>query len=373
MVAGGVALARGDDGRIVLVDGALPGETVRVAVDVDHADHRRARAVEVLDASPARREPPCAFARAGCGGCGWQHIELDAQRAFKRDIVVDALRRIAKIDSPPLRPDIPLPASGYRTTVRVLVTPDGRPAFRRARSHDPIAIDTCLVAHPLVDDVLSHAWFRGAAEATVRAGARTGERCAYTDVGVDAVLPDGVAYGPKAQIHEEIDGVRLRVSARAFFQARPDGAEALARLVREAVGPERTVADLYAGIGLFASTIARPRHVIAVERDRFAVADARHNLKDRAARVMELAVERWRPEPVDVVIADPSRAGLGKGGVGTVLRCKADRIVLVSCDAAALARDAALLEAGGYALRSVTPVDMFPHTPHVECVSVFDG
>jgi 23S rRNA (uracil1939-C5)-methyltransferase len=373
MVAGGLALAREIDGRIVLVEGALPGETVQVQLESDQADHARARVTEVLDPSPARVAPPCEYARAGCGGCGWQHIDPAAQRDYKRDIIIDALRRIARVEHPPLRPTVELPATGYRTTVRVLVTADGRPAFRRAHSHDPIEIDTCLVAHPLIDEVLQTARFPGAGEATVRAGARTGERCAFTDVGVTAELPRDVDYGLKARVHEEILGTRLRVSARSFFQARPDGADALAQLVRDAVGPDRVVADLYAGVGLFGATIESPKYIIAVERDRFAVADARHNLNDRNGRVFELAVEKWKPQAVDVVVADPSRAGLGKPGAKTALACKADRIVLVSCDAAALARDTALLEARGYELRSVTPVDLFPHTPHVECVSVFDG
>jgi 23S rRNA (uracil1939-C5)-methyltransferase len=372
MVAGGLALARGADGRVVLVDGAVPGERVRIAVTAERSDHQRAKVVEVLDASPQRVEPPCPFARAGCGGCGWQHVAVDTQRTYKRDIIVDALHRIARIDDPPLRPTVELANEGYRTTVRVLAV-DGRAAFRKHASHDPVVVDSCMVAHPLVDDVLKHGRFGDAREVVVRAGARTGERCVYTDP-ADAhidVAAD-VRRGPKAHVHEIVNGVRLRVGARSFFQARPDGADALARLVRDAVGPHRVVADLYAGVGLFAATVDRPARVIAVEHDRFAVGDARHNLHERAAHVLELDVARWRPERVDVVVADPSRTGLGKPGAKTVLATHAERVVLVSCDAATLARDIAMLEHGGYRLRSMTPVDLFPHTPHIECVSVLE-
>src|SRR3954453_9025037 len=141
MVAGGVAHAKGDDGRVVLVEGALPDETVRVEITSDPSDHMRARVTEVIDASPHRITPPCEFARAGCGGCTWQHIAPAAQPAFKVDIVRDALRRIGKIESPPIRPSLTLPPTGYRTTVRALVS-DGRAAYRRHQSHDPIAFDT---------------------------------------------------------------------------------------------------------------------------------------------------------------------------------------------------------------------------------------
>src|SRR4051812_12716221 len=372
LVAGGDALARADDGRVVLVDGALPNEHVRVAITADRPDHQRARVVEVLEPSADRIDPPCAHAREGCGGCGWQHIEIDAQRAYKRDIITDALRRIAHIEAGPLHDTIELPSTGYRTTVRALVV-DGRAAFRRHHAHDPVRIDSCLVAHPLVDDVLRHGRFHNAREITVRAGARTGERCLWTDP-KDATIDVAadVQTGAKAAVHELVDGVRLRIGARSFFQSRVDGAETLAGLVRDAVGPDHVVADLYSGVGLFAALIDHPRRVLAVERDRHAVADARHNLQAVPARVVRGDVGRWRPERVDVVIADPSRAGLGRAGARTVIGTGAERVVLVSCDAAAFARDVALLRDGGYELRAITPVDLFPHTPHIECVTVLD-
>ncbi len=95
-------------------------------------------------------------------------------------------------------------------------------------------------------------------------------------------------------------------------------------------------------------------------------------MRARSARVVRADVAKWRPERVDVVIADPSRAGLGRDGVRTVVGCEPERIVLVSCDAAALARDTRLLREGGYDPVSITPIDLFPHTPQVESVTVFE-
>ncbi len=371
MVAGGLGLARAGDGRVTLVEGALPGERVRVEIDADRADHLRAHVAEVLEPSPARVAPPCPYVREGCGGCGWQHIDVEAQRSFKRDIIVDALTRIARVVDPPVSDTVALPANGYRTTVRALVV-GGRAAFRRVHSHEPVVIGTCMVAHPLVDDVLRNGRFGTAREVVVRAGANTGDRCVLADPDPEAELdvPSDVR---RDHFHEVIDGVRLRVSARAFFQTRADGAAALTRAVRTAVGPARRVADLYCGVGLFAATVDTPEHVTAVERDRHAVADARHNLRALGAEVVRADVGKWRPrEQHDVVVADPSRAGLGRHGTRTVLACGADRIVLVSCDAAALARDVALLADAAFSVVSITPVDLFPHTPHVECVTVLE-
>jgi 23S rRNA (uracil1939-C5)-methyltransferase len=372
MVAGGLALARADDGRVTLVDGALPEERVRVDVTVDRSDHMRARVVEVLDASPARLEPPCVHAREGCGGCGWQHITIDAQRVFKRDIIRDALRRIAHIDEPPLGETVSLPAEGYRNTVRALVV-DDRPALRRHHAHDPVPIEHCLVAHPLVDDVLAAGRFAGAREVVVRAGTGTGERCAQADpLNSPIAVPDGVRTGRDAFVHELVDRKLLKVSARSFFQTRTDGAEVLVRLVRDATGTSAVVADLYCGVGLFAACLENPQRVVAVERNRTALRDAAANLRGIPAQIVRADVTAWRGHRVDVVIADPSRAGLGRDGVRCVLRCEPGRVVLVSCDAAALARDIRLLYDGGYDLVSITPVDLFPHTPHIECVTVLE-
>jgi 23S rRNA (uracil1939-C5)-methyltransferase len=371
VVAGGDALARAEDGRVVFVEEALPDETLSVEVVAARRDHLRARVVEIVTPSAARVEPPCLHHREGCGGCPWQHVDAAAQPVLKQTIVEDALRRIAHIEDVSIA-TITLPTTGYRTTVRALVV-DGRPAFRRRHAHDPIPIEHCLVAHPLVDEVLADGHFGTAQEIVVRAGVATGERLVLADpVKARLRLPDDVRTGARAQIHEIVEGRTFRISARSFFQSRPDGAAALARVVRDAVGPQRAVADLYSGVGLLGALLDQPAKVIAVEGSRSAAADARANLAHLPASVVHGDVRRWRPEPVDVVIADPGRSGLQRAGVKVVSRSVPERVVLVSCDAAALARDARLLGDDGYALRDVTMLDMFGHTPHVECVSVFE-
>jgi 23S rRNA (uracil1939-C5)-methyltransferase len=372
IVAGGDALARADDGRVALIDGALPGERVRIEVTADKADMLRGRVVEILEASPARVEPPCVHARAGCGGCGWQHVATETQPQLKLDIIRDALNRIAHISEPPLGEPVLLPSEGFRTTVRALVV-DGKPAFRKHQSHDPVMIDSCLVAHPAIDELLREGKFGRATEVTLRVGAGTGERAALAEPAEIVMdLPPDVMRGKNAMVHEVIDGFTMRVSINSFFQSRTDGAAALARLVREATGPDRVIADLYCGVGLFAVTADRPKRVVAVERGRSAVADAKHNLKRRDARIVRSDVGKWLGNKVDVVVADPSRAGLGRDGARAVLACDPERVVLVSCDAAALARDVGLLVGADFNLTSVTLVDLFAHTPHVECVTVLD-
>lgn len=372
MVAGGDALARADDGRVALIDGALPGERVVIEVTASKADLIRGRVTEILEASDARVVPPCVHAREGCGGCGWQHIAVDTQPKLKLDIIRDALTRIARMPDAPLAEPVLLPSEGFRTTVRALVV-DGKPAFRRHQSHDPVMIDSCLVAHPAIDELLRDGNFGRATEVTLRVGVGSGERAALAEPAETILdLPPDVMRGKNAHVHEVIDGHTMRVSINSFFQSRTDGAATLARLVREATGPDKVIADLYCGVGLFAVTADRPKRVVAVERGRAAVADAKHNLKGRDARIVRSDVGKWKGNKVDVVVADPSRAGLGRDGARSVLACDPDRVVLVSCDAAALARDVALLVSAEFKLASVTLVDLFPHTPHVECVTILD-
>lgn len=383
---GGDGVAREPSGRVVFVEGALPGEVVTAALVAERRDHARATVVDVVAAAPERVSPPCPFVAAGCGGCGWQHVAPATQRTSKAAMVADALRRLGRQPDPVVVAGPELPAEGHRTTLRGVADAGGRFALRRRHSHDLVAVPGCLVAHPLVAEVVAEGRFPPGAEVTVRAGARTGERLVVVDGEVDpseVVVPPGarvvtgaeLAAGRRAWLHEEVAGVRLRVSARSFFQAGPAGAEALVAAVGRAAGdPGEGVrlADLYGGVGLFAATVGRRCRVELVEASASSVADARVNLRGLDARVVRSDVARWRPRRRDVVVADPPRAGLGRAGVAAVAATRAPRVVLVSCDAGALGRDVRLLGEAGYRLVESRVLDLFPHTPHVEVVSRLD-
>jgi 23S rRNA (uracil1939-C5)-methyltransferase len=379
---GGAAIARGGDGRVVFVRGALPDEVVTVEIREVKRDFAIADVAAVIESSPWRIAPPCPFVAAGCGGCDWQHMALDGQRALKQRIVADALTRVARLDEHPHIGFVALPGTAYRTTVRGLVL-DRRFALRRRASHDPIGVASCLVAHPLLDELIRGGDFGRAREVTLRCGVHTGERLVIgtphaqgIDVGDDVTVvgADRLRRGATACFHEEVAGVRFRVSARSFFQARADGAAALVASVSDEladVDAHGAAVDLYAGVGLFAATaLARWPQVVAVEHSAAAVADCRVNAPQ--AHVVRSDVDRWRPDDAQVVVADPSRDGLGRGGAERVAATGAERVVLVSCDPAAFGRDAALLGTHGYDLRSLRIVDLFPQTSHIEIVSRFD-
>ena len=374
MAAGGDAIAHLADGRVVFVDGALPGERVRVAVTTTKKDFAKGSVAEVLDASPSRVAPPCPALAAGCGGCQWQHVAPEAQVGLKTAIVEEALRRTGRLEAPEVREGGAVPAWAYRSTVRFAVAPDGRVGFRAGSSRRVVPVDGCPVAHPAIDAMVPGLRVRGAEEVTVRVSAATGECTVLPSDPRARVqgLPGGVAVGPEAVLHETVAGVSLRVSAASFFQSGPAAAELLVRTVREAAGDalgHGASLDAYGGIGLFAATLPLADATI-VESSRSACADARVNVP--AAEVVCSGFEDWSPHPVHLAVVDPARAGLGARGVEALVAAAPARVVLVSCDPVSLARDAALLTARGYGHRGSTVLDLFPNTPHVEVVTVFE-
>ncbi|MGB6059910.1 MAG: TRAM domain-containing protein [Microthrixaceae bacterium] len=384
MVPGGLGLAHESDGRVVLIDGALPGDTVKVEVTESKARLLRARVTEVLLASPERIIERCPEVALGCGGCDLQHASLSTQQSLKVAMVSDALRRIGRVEGIPIRVGRQLPGWDFRTTLRCGVGDgsDGRLGFRRHHSNQIHVVDTCLVAHPLVAEIVENGRFPAADEVTIRVGANTGERLVVVSPNAkDAVVPEGVtvigtdvlADGGEASYHEIVAGRRFRISANSFFQTRVDGAEALVDAVGRALAPildaGGRLVDLYGGVGLFTGALAA-RDGVLVERSRSSAADARVNLEEFGTEVIGLAVERWRPSHFDAVVVDPARSGLGKEAAAAVVATGAERVALVSCDPASLARDVGLLVAGGYQVMGVEIIDMFPQTHHIEAVTV---
>ncbi len=364
MVAGGDALARDKSGRVVFVRGALPGERVAVRVVEEKKDFSRAEVVEVLEASPWRQEAPCPMVAAGCGGCSWQHISPEGQVHFKLDIVKDALRRTGRLSDPIVVAGPALATSGYRTSVRLGVDASGRLGYRRAKSHEVLAVDHCMVAHPGLGDLVADYRVPHGHDVEIRIGVATGERT----VMVDGVLDPDFS----SVLHEAVAGHHFRVSAESFFQTRTDGAEQLTNLVR-AAGPSPVdhLVDAYGGVGLFAATSDSGSRLTLIESSASSCRDAETNLHGRVATVVEQRVERWKPVQADRVVADPARRGLGSEGVAAVAATGTSELILVSCDPVSLARDAYDLSKLGFVHDGSTTADLFPHTSHVEVVTRF--
>lgn len=407
IAVGGDAIGRTEEGKVVFVDGGLPEELLLVELHDDRKDFARGHVLEVFEPSVSRRAPTCRHVQEGCGGCGWQHVDDDAQSSLKVAMVVDALRRTGRIGDAEGRV-IRAPAlamRGHRTSVRVAVT-EGAAGFRAAGSRRVVPVTSCEVAHPVIERVISEGRFGNAIEVAIRYGVASSQLLVVVEPTTrGVVLPDLRELVPGIDVvmvgtgelkrkqrsgadpvddhaffEETIDGASFVVSADSFFQTRPDGAEALVTLVGSALGDHDDILlDLYGGVGLFAATVCRRfRTVVSVESSESASNDAVVNLAahDDAYVVCE-DVDSWRP-PNELfesrrvcVVADPSRRGLGRRAVQTIARTKAVVVVLVSCDAGSLGRDARLLVEAGYELSGSVVLDLFPQTPHVEVISRF--
>jgi 23S rRNA (uracil1939-C5)-methyltransferase len=369
LVAGGLGLGRLPDGRVALVEAALPGDRVEIEVTEDRRDMVRARVARVVTASVDRVPEPCPHLHEGCGGCDLMHAAVGAQGPLKRSIVVDALRRIGRIDDPPVAVEVrSVPAEGYRTSLRVGVDGEGRLGLHRRRSSEVVATPGCLVAHPCVRGSLASERQEPGAEVLLRASSLGGSTLV------------GDAANPRGAVVEEVHGRGFRVSAGSFFQSGPAAASLLVDVVDELLGahlPDGAhLADLYAGVGVLGACLvdrhARVR-LTAVESHPAAVADLRRNLHDvPASEVVAVDVSAWvAGGPVTAAIADPARPGLGRSATAAIGRAGPEHLALVSCDPASLGRDVGLLRAQGYELGVVHVLDLFPHTSHVEAVSAW--
>jgi 23S rRNA (uracil1939-C5)-methyltransferase len=427
---GGNGVAR-LNGFVVFVRRGLPGDTVRARVTKVKRNHAEALALEVLEPGANRVVAPCRHYPA-CGGCRFQDLAYEAQIAAKEEQVREALRRIGGITEPPLGPILPAEqVFHYRNKLEYSFAPGPVVGFHRAGRWDEVLdIEQCWLTTEL-GNALREAvreWARDhklepydqkeqrgfLRHLVVREGRNTGQALAqlvtapgelrFGDDLVDRLrgfpevrsvhwsvndspaevtnLPTTLLWGDEA-IEEELVGLRFRVRPNAFLQTNTAMAERLYELAREYAGLSggETVYDLYCGIGTIGLTMAaRALTVWGVEASEESVACALENAElNGVANAAFFAGEvgrsldelRERAGDPDVVVVDPPRAGLSGKALRRLGRLQAPRIVYVSCNPTTLAGNVKELARDfGYELVRARPVDMFPHTPHVETVAL---
>jgi tRNA/tmRNA/rRNA uracil-C5-methylase (TrmA/RlmC/RlmD family) len=426
VVDGGSGLARLQTGEIVLVEGVLQGESV----DLDLSKLLRRKGVAragtdavltITDVSDGRVTPACEYIAAGCGGCDAMYASTDEQHRAKRTIVVESLSRIAKLGADEAEQIVSsvvstVDADSYRTTLRLHRDHDGRAGFHQQASNDVVPVGSCLVGDRAFDDIIVglNKLHPSIADVTIRTSADTGQSLVVLTSNWRANDPHEVAklcsfFPAKTNIvlsgsrttrtlqgqpfiSERVGTRRFRVSGPSFFQSGPQAAKLLADAVVAAVADGLRlaaisttksihVADLYAGVGLLGAALVddpslRVGELSVVEQSRSSVGDARFNLADLDAGVSiyEGDVGDFGRDdfesPVDVVVADPARVGLGTRGVEAIVSIDPSVVVLVGCEPAAFARDVAGLCEHGFSLASVQVLDLFAQTWHVESVAL---
>jgi 23S rRNA (uracil1939-C5)-methyltransferase len=424
---GGNGVAR-RDGYVVFVAGGVPGDRVRAVVGKAKRAYAEARAVDVIEPSPDRIP-----ATADHPGAPWQVLPYERQVEVKAGLVREALERIGRLVDFELEPIVPAVEQWrYRNKLEYSFgTGDGGElvcGFHAPGRFDRIEpMHDCLLAsergNALRDQILAwcreqglSAWDRREQRGllrnlVIREGRRTGELQArlVTSVGridtdslIDAVQCDGLFWtqqeqlGESAlggetvllsgapQLREQLGGLDFLISPEGFFQTNTEMAERLYEVAAEfaALRGHERVFDLYCGIGTIGLTLAaRAREVVGVEIVEPAVADAIENARindvqnarfyagDIRLAMRELVEQEGRP---DVAVVDPPRAGLSQKVVRRLIEAQPARVVYVSCNPTTLAPNAAQMVEAGYRLVRVRPVDMFPQTPHIECVALLE-
>jgi 23S rRNA (uracil1939-C5)-methyltransferase len=413
------------EGQVVFVHGALKGERCQVQLLKVGKSVAWGRVVQVLEPAPARQAPDCPqFPR--CGGCQLRHMDYAEELEAKRQRVEDALQRIGGVHLP-VPPVLAAPQLlHYRNKVQFPVSPQGI-GFYRARSHQVIDVDSCLLQPPGADrlrgalrawmarygvsaydegthqGLIRHLYVRfnraGQALCCVVANARrlpqeealAAALCQAEPQLVGVVLSvnrdkTNVILGEEFRtlwgsdtLDDTLCGLTFRLSVPSFYQVNRDQAEVLYGKALEfaALTGRETVLDLYCGIGTITLAMAgRAGRVIGAEVVPQAVEDARANAArnqifnaeflcaDAGQAAQALAQQGIQP---DVICVDPPRKGLSPDVIQAVGQMAPQRLVYVSCDPGTLARDLKLLSAQGYQAQEVAAVDLFPRTVHVEC------
>ena len=343
MIFGGDGLARLQQGFVIFVPFAAEGDLLRVRITERKAHHARGEIVEIVQPGAAREEAPCPY-YAKCGGCQYQHLSYAEECRLKENQVREAFSRVGKLPDAPVLPIIASPNPyGYRNRITVHAE-QGKIGFRGVNGRDLIDIRACLLARDPVNAELERLRTSSVAEG-------------HYSLRDSTVPPSG------------------------FFQANHDLHQALRDLIAKAL-PKRgeTLLEGYCGGGFFTETVAgRFKRVVAVDNDPRTLRDAHRlglgNVEWRDADVSFVLPEELRALTEATgketsVLIDPPREGLPLRVAEALCLDPVAHLVYVSCDPATLSRDAKMLSKT-YQLVSVQPIDLFPRTAQIECVSVW--
>jgi 23S rRNA (uracil1939-C5)-methyltransferase len=398
MAYGGAAVAR-HEGQVVFVPYALPNERVHAVIPPGTKRWVQGHLLDIVEPSAARVTPPCShFGMGKCGGCQWQHADYLAQLHYKTEVVRDQLQRIGGIESPTVLPCLGMAEPWrYRNHIQLRVGKQGL-GFVSEDHNGIYPIDTCDIANealqPLIS-ILAHTPLKGITRIALRGSTRTGERMVIVEgEGAARLIPvfsadcSIVTRDEKGRVrvvrgntyyHEQAAGRKWQIHANAFFQVNTLQAEQLLATVRGFLGELRgdeVLIDGYAGAGFFGLSLATEvgqvwlieSHPAAVESARF------HAQSMQNATILqgktEAVLTEWgnRPTP-DVVVLDPPRAGCAPAVLESLGKVQVPTIIYVSCDPSTQARDIRRLHDFGYSLDVVQPVDLFPHSYHIESVA----
>ena len=389
-------MGRLEDGRAVFVPFGLPGERVRVRLVEEKRGFARGELVEILEASPQRIRPRCIHFGV-CGGCHYQNLPYEEQLKTKMEILRDQLRRIGRIENPPIQDIVASPNSwNYRNHVQFHLTREGKLGYLTAGTPRVFGISECHLPEGAINSFWPQLEFEPGMElerVSLRSGAEDelmlvleSESPEPPELEIEAGISATHIFEENTVVIAGNDHVVIRVldrdfkvSAASFFQVNTEMAGKMVEhiLANLPLTSASTLLDVYCGVGLFSAFLAQKcERVVGIESSASACEDFAFNLDEfENVELYEGLAEDVIPHfdlKPDIVLVDPPRAGLEKQVVDGLIRLNPQVIAYVSCDPSTLARDAARLISKGYRLTQVTPFDLFPQTYHIESISIFE-
>ena len=375
----GRGIGRCADGRVVFAPRTLPGDLAELRISGEGRS-LTGRLLELKQASEHRIEPDCPYF-GRCGGCSLRNFAYEAQLAWKRDFVYNALVRIGGLQDPAVRP-----ARGMNHPYRyrnkaVFAVDEGVPGFFASGTRELVPIDGCLLLKQEICDAFEQeraSLSKNCTKLTFRSS-HFGEVMTVKEYSNGNITSDRRML--EDIIETELSSLKLEVGPQSFYQVNPQQAGVLYSIVQEYADPQPsdTLLDLYCGAGVIGLSMAgRCGRVIGVESFKPAIIEANRNaaingivnaifVPGRAEKVVE---EKLDGVKAQIAVLDPPRAGCKAELLDALLRIAPDRIVYVSCNPATLSRDVKILTGEGYKFIESSVVDMFPFTTHVECVTL---
>ena len=364
------------NGQVIFVRHGITDELAKIKITSVSSKIAHADVIEVTKPSEHRVLPPCKYA-GSCGGCDFQHIEINAQREYKSAIVKEQFLRIGKMDLDALGFDLkvqalePINGLHWRTRMDFAVSPQGGIGFFGARSNEVVEIKDCLIADERMNvaELSGRSW---------KSDARV--EVAVSSTNEISVMRSGRSISGPTQIVEQVGGNSFKISPVSFWQSHKAAPVELTKAVLALLGVKNgdNVCDLYSGVGLFAAAILKEvgdrGFVTLIESDKTAVIDARKIFINKEnVKILQGLVAQQLPivKRADLILLDPPRTGAGEIVIQQMVKFRPRKIVYVACDPAALARDAKTLEESGYKLDHIQAFDLFPMTQHIECVAGF--
>lgn len=359
------------EGKATFVPHTAPGDKVQIKVTEDRRRFSRARVVKLIEPSPHRVTPECQWVEQ-CGGCTWQHLSYEHQLETKRAQLIETLTRIGNLPNVVTRDIVPSPTPyAYRNRIRG-VSENGQFHFHQARSEFLVAIDSCAIAHPTINQYIAaptQAFSND--KQSIELALMSDE--SVTAFGVDTERSTELGF---RQVNDAVSQILTNTVSEII-------SEQLANTQDDA-GP-MTLLDLYCGHGSWTRRIAeRHPNLTAVGVD-----ISEHNIRiarKQAAGIKNATFSVGRAEKAlqqnntqnDFIIVDPPRAGLNTEVIqaltantsAATAQNATPTLLYISCHPATLARDLSALSNSGYDIEFVQPFDMFPQTPHVESLAV---